>query len=381
MHKIYLDNAATTKPLDLLKDIYADYAGSAWQNPSALYLPAVNAKRRLMESSSLLLSAFGGESHRCLFTSGGTEGANMVVFRGAKNKKGMNYVCGGLEHPCVDECFRQLTQSGADVRFVATDQAGAVLPEKVADAVDSNTALVSIIHVNNETGAKNDIEAIASLVKAKNQDVLFFSDGVQAFMREPLADVSNIDYYTVSAHKLHAHKGTGALFFSKDAPLKPFFWGGGQQNGLRSGTENTLGIFSFAKAVEYHRDNTAKLRSGIRKINAAFVSALNGLEGVRFLTPDGNQGCAHIVTLAFEGVNGETLLHALEAKGINISNGSACSSKKGKNRLRAALRLPDTIANGVIRVSFSIYNTVEDAETAAFEIKKTALKLRQYTRG
>jgi cysteine desulfurase len=154
MYDIYLDNAATTNPHDYLEDIYKEYSYGAWQNPSALYKPSVEAGRRMKASADMLLAAFGSRTHRCVFTSCGSEGANTVILRGVRNKKNMNYVCGGFEHPCVDECFRQLSQSGADVRFIPADDGGLVEAGRVLEAVDENTALVSVMHVNNETGAK-----------------------------------------------------------------------------------------------------------------------------------------------------------------------------------------------------------------------------------
>ncbi len=380
MQNIYLDNAATTQPLDMLEDTYRQYAGAGWYNPSALYKPAVDAGRQLKDAAETLLSAFGSSTHRCLFTSGGTEGANTVILRGVKNKKNCNYVCGGFEHPCVDECFRQLAQAGADVRFITPDASGMIDPAAVLQAVDMDTVLVSVMHVNNETGAINDIQRIAAGVKAKNPDTLFFSDGVQAFLREPLADTSQIDYYTVSAHKLHAHKGTGAIFYTPKAPLKPLLLGGGQQGGLRSGTEDMLGILSFAKAAAHYHTNAQRFNAQIRELHEAFLAALGQIDGMHVLSPQGAQGCAHIVTLAFEDVAGETLLHSLEAKGIYVSNGAACSSKKGKSRMQDALRLPAAITDGVIRVSFSIYNTLDDVATAAGEIAGIVPTLRQYTR-
>ena len=313
------------------------------------------------------------------FTSCGSESANTVILRGAKQKKNMHYVCAGAEHPCVEESFKFLQSVGCGVTFVQTNKNGVVSPEAVAGAVNENTALVSVMHVNNETGAKNDVERIAALVKARNPQALFHADGVQAFCREHLQNTSNIDYYTVSAHKLHAHKGTGAVFYKDHTPIKPYILGGGQENGLRSGTQNTLGILSFAAAAEYFEKRVDP--GYMRILRDAFLNECSNIPDVAVLSPENEEdACAHIVNISVLGVNGETLLHTLEAAGIYISTGSACSSKKGKSRIAAALGLSQEEAAGAVRISFSPFNTKEEVCVAAREIAKNTAVLRKFMR-
>lgn len=380
MREIYLDNAATTKPLTELKKVYEQYAVQAWQNPSALYAPAVGVQKMLKQAAETLTGAFGSASHRCAFTSCGTEGANMVILRGARKKKGMNYVCGGAEHPCVEESFKFLAEGGAEVRYVRPDAHGNIDPQTFMQAVDEHTALACAMHVNNETGAKNDVAAIAAAVKAKNPQALFYADGVQAFLHERLVDTSNIDYYTVSAHKVHAHKGTGAVFYKSSAPLKPYLVGGGQENGLRSGTQNILGILSFAAAADYFKD-LSDADDTLRKLRRTFLQAVGDIDGMELISPrDESKACAHILNLSFDGVAGETLLHALEGEAIYISTGSACSSKKGKSRIARALGMDENTANGAIRVSFSVFNTIEEIGIAAEAVRKHVALLRRYKR-
>ncbi len=377
MQSIYFDNAATTRPLNELDEVYAEYAGGLWQNPSALYAPSVAVQMRIDGARRTLLRAFGGEStHKCFFTSCGTEGANTIILRGARVKKNMNYVCGGLEHPCVEEGFKLLEAQGADVRWVKPDRHGRISADAVREAVDENTALAAIMHVNNETGAKNDIAAIGAAVKGKNPQTLYYADGVQAYLREKRVDISNIDYYTVSAHKVHAHKGTGAIFAKNGTPLKPLLVGGGQEGGMRSGTQDVLGILSFARAVEYFGGVDAEER--LAPLRAGFLAAVEEIEGIYVVSPP--DGCGHILNIAFEGVNGETLLHAMEGAGIYISTGSACSSKKGKSRVAKTLALPEGVANGTVRISFSVFNTEEEIGRAAEEIKKCVERFRKYKR-
>ncbi len=378
---IYLDNAATTRPLDELNGVYELYAGKMWQNPSALYAPAVEVRTEMKKAERMLLKAFGSEECKCFFTGSGTEGANTVVLRGARRKKNMNYVCGGAEHPCVAEAFKSLEEQGNEVRYVKPYKDGYVSADSVADRVDADTALVSVMHVNNETGAKNDIRAIAAMVKAKNSRALFHSDGVQAFLREELPGVSNIDYYTVSAHKIHAHKGTGAVFYRRGAPLKPYLLGGGQENGLRSGTENTLGVFSFAYAAEWLQSRREEAKEKFEALRGELLYGLSGISGMRLIGPEEEERrCAHIVNLSFEGINGETLLHSLEAEGVYISTGAACSSKKGKPRLARMLGIGESVAAGAVRISFSLFNTVDEIRAACKLIEKNVGALRRYSR-
>lgn len=381
MHDIYLDNAATTKPLPVLAEVYKRYSEGLWQNPSALYSPAVAVQNELKAASETLLNAFGAAGHRCFFSSCGTEGANTVILRGARNKKNMNYVAGGAEHPCVAESFRLLEESGAEVRYVKPDNNGYISPASVTQSVDEDTALVSVMHVSNETGAKNDIAAIAASVKAKNPSALVHSDGVQAFLRESIADTANIDYYTVSAHKLHAHKGTGAVFYKPNTPLKPLLPGGGQEGGLRSGTQNTLGIMSFACTTEYFAARRQEHAALLSQLKDSLINGLKSIEDCLVITPlQSEMACPHIVNLSFIGVNGETLLHTLEAAGIYIATGSACSSKKGRGRIAKALSLPDEVASGSVRISFSPFNTLEEISIAVEEIRKNVALLRKYKR-
>lgn len=378
MSKIYLDNAATTQPLKNLNELCADYIYNEWYNPSGLYKPGVEARRRINKAEEKLLRAFGSDKHKCLFTSGGTESANTVILRGARISKNANFVCSGAEHPCVEECFKFLASQGHEVRYAKTDSFGITDTKECTELVDENTALVSVMHVNNETGAKNDISKIAAAVKSKNPRTLFHSDGVQAFLREN-CDVSNIDYYTVSAHKVNGFKGTGAIFYKPEAPLKPYILGGGQQNGLRSGTENTLGIFAFEKVCDYYTVNKEKIQKNLKRLHDEFINAAKKCEDLKIITPFDNC-CNHIISVSAPGIAGETILHILEEKGIYISTGSACSSKKGRSRIAAALGLSAEIAGGMLRISFSLHNTVDEVLRAADEINKAVKTLSRFKR-
>ncbi len=373
METIYLDHAATTRPLAQLTSFYGAYACEGWQNPSALYAPAVDVQKQLEEARKHLLTLFGAQGHKCFFTSCGTESANTVILRGFKQRKNINFVCAMGEHPCVEESFRFLEQSGQEVRYVRPDEWGGMAAERVADAVDENTALVSVMHVSNETGALNDIVGIARAVKQRNPQALFHSDGVQAFGKQRLTGTEQIDFYTVSAHKLGAFKGTGAIFAKPQ--IKPLLLGGGQEGGVRSGTQNTLGILAFDAAVR-HFEKNAFAPEGLKDYFRTCVDA--AVEDVIWNAP--SNGCEHIVSVSFPGVNGETLLHMLEQDGIYISTGSACSSKKGKGRIATALGWDDVRAAGSVRISFGPSNTREQIPIVTEKIKQAVQTLRRFQR-
>lgn len=375
---IYLDNAATTKPLCGILSEFEKYTEENWFNPSALYAPAAVCHKKIADAKESLKKAFGSPFHEVFFTASGTESDNTIIFGGAKKRKKMHFITDAGEHAAVYESFLKLMEAGHEVTFIDIDKNGRVCPDDVINAVKEDTALVSIMHVNNETGAINDIAAIARGVKNKNRDTFFHSDGVQAFMRVPVSGFENIDYYSVSAHKIHGLKGTGAVFYKKNTPIKPYIYGGGQENGLRSGTENTFGIEAFKMATEYFYENRNDFQDKLSKLKKAFVSEIKDLEGLTLISP--NDGASHIVSVTIKDVRGETLLHSLESEKIYISTGSACSSKKGVSRTAKSLHLDKQGAEGVIRVSFCPFNTEEEVIFAAKKIKEHSAMLSMFTR-
>ncbi len=375
---IYLDNAATTRPFEGAESIIKRHLENEWNNPSALYTAAVEQERRLKKDKETIMSAVRAEN--VIITSCGTESNNTVIFNGARRTgKPRHYITSAYEHACVYECFRELEQRGEKVTFVRPGPDGKISPADVAREVREDTALVSIMHVNNETGAVNDIDGIARAVKKVNPGTLFHSDGVQGFIKVPFdMKKSAVDYYTASAHKVHALKGTGALFLSSKSPLKPYILGGGQENGMRSGTENTLGISVFAGAVGDYLSNYDLYTSMIVKARQSFLESILDIPDTVVISP--SDGAPHILSVSFPGVRGEVLLHSLSTRGIEISVGSACSSKKRKNRVHEALGLSGELAEGIVRISFSHFNTAEETAEAGGIIREEVLKLRRFRR-
>ena len=378
--KIYLDNAATTKPLDSLKKLFEEHLNDDWYNPSAMYPDAVRIENELKRARDILLNAVRAD--QMIFTSGGTESANTVIFDGYRKAGGrrLHFITSEYEHPCVYESMKILVEQGHSVTYIAPQADGTIDGDELASMVKEETALISIMHVNNETGAVNDIDSLARKAKEVNKKVLFHADGVQGFLKCPF-DMYNspIDYYSASAHKIHGLKGTGALFYKKGAPLRPYAVGGGQQAGLRSGTENTLGIMAFAQAVEAYQKDWEIIHQHILNLRARLLENLANVDGMLVLSPV--SGAPHILNLSFPGMRGEVLLHILEKDGIYISTGSACSSKKGKlSRTHKALGLDQQAAAGAVRISFSRYNTLEEMDLAAEKIIDALKQYRGFIR-
>ena len=370
--EIYLDNAATTRPAPGIKRMAQEYMDRLWHNPSAMYAAAVQVEAEVGRVRRELAGLAGNAGGRVVFTSGGTEAANTVILRGYRRAGGrqQHFITSAYEHPCVYESFRALEEAGHTVSYIAPGPDGRIAPGAVAGAVRDDTALVSVMHVNNETGAINDVAAIAAAVKQANPETLVHADGVQGFLRAELRmDACPLDYYTASAHKVHGLKGTGVIFARKGAPLSPYALGGGQEAGLRSGTENTLGILAFGLAAAEFVENWAKKLAHMAALRSAMLEAVSGVPGMRLLSPE--DGAPHILNLSFVGMRGEVLLHLLERDGIYISTGSACSSKKaGISRVHAAMGIEQAVAEGAIRVSFCPENTMEEVSAAVQAISR-----------
>ena len=358
---IYLDNAATTRPDKQCLEEAEQFLYENYYNPSALYAEGYNLHLNLKEARKNILSCIADESFDLVITSCGTEADNHALFCGGRRG---NVVTTLGEHSAVFSAANELKQRGIEVRFAPLNADGSVDRQKIIELVDNKTSLVSVIHVNNETGAVNDINAIAREVKAKNKNTLFHSDGVQAFGKILFRLDKCVDLYSVSAHKIGGMKGTGALFKRKSLVLKPFIYGGGQEKGLRSGTENVFGIkmFEFAAKKRY-----SSIKNFYRQVSSLNEAMWNTLDKSLFTRISPTDGSPYILTVGADGVRGETILHEADDLGIIIGTGSACSSndKKRYSRVILACGTDETLADGILRLSFSPENTVEEVTEAA----------------
>lgn len=371
----YLDNAATTKMFDEVKERASKFLCEDFFNPSAVYKQSVDVKREVENARGFLLDCLGG-SHddKLIFTGSATEANNTVIFS-QRNFAGKRYLFGAGEHPSVKECAKQLEMKGYKVEFIPLDKSGRVDEEKFKQMLGSDVAFVSVQHVSNETGAVNNIKKLVTLAKRANKDVKFHSDGVQAFMKFPI-DVTDlgVDYYTISAHKIGGMKGVGALYIKKGTKVNTLIFGGGQENGLRSGTENVFGIASFAYAAEKMRKEQKQNFEKVKKMREELLLAFkeNGIEYVIH----GESGVPHTMNIMLEkSIRGETLVHALEKRGVLLSTGSACSATKHFNSTLEAMGVPNSEILASVRISISPYMDF-DAKLIAKIVKEEIDKLK-----
>ncbi len=370
---IYLDNAATTRPDEECLNLSKQYITNLFYNPSALYAEGYNLRKELNQDKENLIALLASTANfEVIFTSCGTEADNQALFCGGKRG---NIVTTMGEHSAVFAAANELKQRGVEPRFAKLNADGSVDVAHLLSLVDEKTSLVSVIHVSNETGAINDVNKIATLVKQKNKRCLFHSDGVQAFGKLPFRLGSDIDLYSVSAHKIGGLKGCGALFKRKSVVLKPFLYGGGQENGLRSGTENVFGIkmLSFAAQKKY-----AFMQNDFAHAQAVQASFIQRLDPALFTVISPKNGSPYIVTICARGVRGETIMHEANDAGLIIGTGSACSSneKKRYSRVILACGISETEADGILRISFSAQTTEEEVLQAA-EILNKIVKNRK----
>lgn len=370
---IYLDNAATTKPNEESVRAAEKFILSEYYNPSALYAEGYNLHLEIKKARSNLLSLIADEEkYSLIFTSGGTEADNQAIFCGGKRG---NVVTTYGEHAAVFAAMSELKLRGTEVRFADLNADGSVNVEKLLSLVDENTSLVSVIHVNNETGAINDVNSIAEKVKLKSERTLFHSDGVQAFGKIPFKLSSFVDLYSVSAHKIGGIKGCGALIKRKQTVIKPYIYGGGQEAGLRSGTENVFAIKCFEHAATSKYRNLKSDYEKVCRLNQILISKLNKS---LFKVLSSDKASPYIVSVIADGLRGETVMHELNDKGLIVGTGSACSSnsKKRYSRVLLACGLKEDMADGALRISFSAENTVQEIEEAA-EIMNSVIKNRK----
>ena len=370
---IYLDNAATTKPNEESVRAAEKFILSEYYNPSALYAEGYNLHLEIKKARSNLLSLIADdEKYSLIFTAGGTEADNQAIFCGGKRG---NVVTTYGEHAAVFAAMSELKLRGTEVRFADLNADGSVNVEKLLSLVDGNTSLVSIIHVNNETGAINDVNSIAAQVKIKNGRTLFHSDGVQAFGKIPFKLSSHVDLYSVSAHKIGGIKGCGALIKRKQTIIKPYIYGGGQEAGLRSGTENVFAIKCFEHAAINKYRNLKSDYEKVCRLNKILISKL---DNSLFKVLSSDKASPYIISVIADGLRGETVMHELNDRGLIVGTGSACSSnsKKRYSRVLLACGVKENMADGALRISFSAENTAQEIEEAA-EIMNTVVKNRK----
>ena len=381
---IYLDNSATTRPFDGVIDAMDCCMREAYFNASAAYRPAVDVDREIRACRRLIASQLGAQEDEVYFTSGGTESDNLAILGVAATlRRPANFVCSVIEHPAVLETIRRVEAMGHEVRYMPIDRRGVVDLAACEALLDEHTALVSCMQVSNETGAIQPIEQLARMARAKNRDVRVHVDGVQGFMRVPMhMGRMGVDLYALSGHKIHGPKGVGVLVARKGVRLAPQMTGGGQEKNLRSGTYNSPAILGLGEAVREmaaRRDELDRLRA-MKTHLWALLSAEEGIS-LNGPAPEDAQSAPHVLSVSFGGVRGEVMRNALEGEGFLVSTGSACASHKQKvSATLRAMGLSTEQADGTIRISLGMMNTMEDMDEAAARMLALYRQLKAYRR-
>ena len=357
---IYLDNAATTQISKKALETYNKYAYEHFYNPSSIYRPSVNIKNDIESTRKLILSSLGAIKGDVYFTSSATEANNLALF-GCLKSNFKKIVLSSAEHPSIYNVGLELKNRGFEVEYCPLQDNGQIDYNALEEILDENTNLISIIHVCNETGAINDLKRINEIRKKKCPNAIFHADGVQAFSKIKVnLDYFGVDLYTISAHKMFGPKGIAALYV-KNVHLKPLIFGGGQEQNIRSGTENVASIMAFKTAID-EIGNISYNLNYVKSLKNAFIENIKN-SSIKVNSDESNS--PYILSLSFRGVNGETLVHMMEQHNIYLSTGSACSSKKEGNRILSAMNINHDDILGSVRISFSKNNTLEEIEIAS----------------
>lgn len=376
--EIYLDNSATTKPYQEVVDKMVLALTTQYGNPSSIYKKGIEVEREIKEIRRNIARSLGAKETEIYFTSGGTECNNTIIRSVAKlNKKTKNHIISTvIEHPSVLNTLKDLEADGFEVTYLPVGKDGKISLENLKNAIKKETILVSVMHVNNEIGTIQPIEEIGKYLKSLDEKVYFHVDGVQSYAKIKFRPSRyNIDFMSVSGHKLHGPKGIGFMYVKENNRIKPLLTGGGQEIGIRSGTENVPGIYGIGEAVRILNQDLEGTIDKIRGLRDLLKEEiLANIDNVKINSPE--DGVCHVLNVSFRGVRGEVLLHYLEQKEIYVSTGSACSSKKkGSHVLNAIGLTPDEI-EGAIRFSLSDLNTKEEIMQTVEVLKESVSDLR-----
>ena len=369
---IYLDNAATTKMNAECFDIIKRYSEDEYFNASAMYKQGNAVHKVIEDCKSTLLKLLGASSGKIYFTSGATEANNLAIF-GSGQYKQKRYLFSMGEHPSVYNTAIAMQNAGYKVDFIPLNSNGEVDLVAFKAMLTKDVCFVSTMHVNNETGAVNDLKTIRAIIDSVDSNIKFHVDAVQGFCKLPL-NVTNlkIDLCTISSHKIYGPKGIGALYVSKTTNIKPVTYGGGQEEGIRPGTYNTPLITAFAANADVEYSNCMAQYKCVSELKNRFIDNLSSIKDKIII--NGN-GSPYILSISINGLRGETLLHMLEQEDIIIGTGSACSSSKVENRVLTAMGRTKSEVLGSIRISFSKLNTLDEIDCASKKLVQAIEKL------
>lgn len=382
--EVYFDNSATTQVFDCVRDVMVKTLTEDYGNTAARHIKGVEAEHYIKEAREEIAKSLRVKEKEIVFTSGGTESNNMALIGTAlaNRRAGNHLITTCIEHASIYNTMSFLEEQGFRVTYLPVDHNGIVSPDALREAICDDTILVSVMYVNNEMGAVEPIEEIGKIIKEKKPGAYFHVDAIQAYGKYVIRPKrQGIDLLSVSGHKIHGPKGVGFLYMDERVKIKPLIYGGGQQKGLRSGTENVPGCAGLGAAVkEIYREHEAKVEK-LYALKDRLVSGLSKMEGVTVLGLTGRDSAPQIVSAAFEGVRAEVLLHALEDRGVYVSSGSACSSTHpGVSGTLRGIGLKAELLDSVLRFSFGLFNTEDEVDYCLAQLQELLPVLRKYRR-
>ena len=380
--QIYLDNAATTQMSDAVKQAMEPYLQENYGNASTAYSIGEDARRELEKSRGVIAATLHAKTSEIYFTSGGSESDNWAVknIAAACKKKGRHIITTNIEHHAILNSCEYLEKLGYDVTYLEVDGDGLISPEQVMDAIRPDTTLISVMFANNEVGTIEPIYQIGKI--AREKQILFHTDAVQAYAQIPLSvNYYPVDLLSASAHKFHGPKGVGMLYMRKGLKVKPLMLGGGQQRGQRPGTENGPGAAALGVACDEAFKSMKESIAHVREVKQTLLEGILALPDTQLNGDSLEEASPYVLNVTFKGLRSEVLLHALESKGIVVSAGSACDSKKKVGSpVLTAMGLPFSEIEGAIRFSFCRYNTVEEAKECLKALEELVPFFRKYNR-
>lgn len=384
----YLDNSATTRCSDRACQLMVDLLTKDYGNPSSLHMKGIEAERFVETAKKKIAKTLRVSEKEIIFTSGGTESNNLAIIGTAmaNRRAGNHIITTSIEHASVENPMEFLKEQGFDITYLSVDENGIISLEELEEAVTEQTILVSMMQVNNEIGAIEPVAEATELIKKKNPATLIHVDAIQSYGKMYIYPKKlGIDMLSVSGHKIHGPKGSGFLWVKEKTKLKPLILGGGQQKGMRSGTENVPAIAGLGEAAEEIYENLDEKRAHLYGLKQRFIDGIEKLEGTHVNGKTGEDSAPHIVSVSFEGIRSEVLLHSLEDRGIYVSSGSACSSnnhagkQKGSKTLRN-IHLKENLLDSTLRFSFSVHTTEEEIDYALEVLGELLPVLKKYTR-
>ena len=380
----YFDNSATTKCAPLVLEKMNEVMNEHYGNPSSLHNVGFDGEKMLSEARSIIAKSLKADEKEIIFTSGGTESNNMALLGSAMANKraGRHIITSSIEHASVNAPLKMLEELDYEITYLPCDNNGTVSISELEDNIRDDTILVSIMQVNNEIGAVQPIEDIGRIIKKHNSNCLFHVDAIQSFGKYAINPKNmNIDLLSVSGHKIHGPKGSGFLYIKQGTKIKPIIYGGGQERGLRSGTENVYSQCGLGAAVSLMCDNMEENVKKLRTLKEHFVGRVKDMDFATINGLTNEQSAPNIVSVSIKDVRAEVVLHSLEEKEIYVSAGSACSSNKPAiSKTLQAINVPKEMLDKTVRFSFSIYNTIEEIDYACDVLEDIIPKLMKYTR-